>query len=361
MQRNEVMNKVDTDAIKANNPIAEVVTRYGVQLRKQGRVLVGFCPFHKETNPSFTVWPETGTWHCFGAGCGRGGDVISFVMEIEGVDFREACRILGEKRLPELPRRLPPDWTEVRPRPLREPGPAEMTVMALAARIYHTTLVEGPKGPGSPYGYLLSRGLTPETIQQFQIGYCAGNLLERSLRYLQLSPKPAEDVGLLRRRNGRTWEFFARRIVFVERDAEGRVIHMSGRALGPARAKYLFLPDITKPLYGWSRVDPRRPVFVVEGIFCHMTLWQWGYQGVAILGASLKREHALALKQVERLVFIPDNDPGGEGLKAAEQWREAVGHGIILRLPDDVDDLNDLAQRPDGEEVFYELVKRIEL
>jgi len=348
---------IDTDALKREHPIAEVIACYGVPLRRQGRALVALCPFHRETKPSFTVDPGAGLWYCFG--CARGGDVISFVMEMANVGFVEACEILSNGRLPELSRPLPADWVRMaEPRPPRKLNRAEMEALDLAARVYHTTLVVGPKGPGSPYGYLLGRGLTVEAIQEFQLGYCSGDMLAPVLRYLRSDPAHAEGVGLLRRQDGRTWEFFAGRITFVERNRAGRVIHMAGRAVsGKARVKYLFLPGLPKPVYGLARLDPSRPVFVVEGIVDYVTLWQWGYQAVATLGTSIKTQDARRLARAAKVIFVPDNDEAGEA--AAARWREAVGHGVVLRLPEGVDDVNDLAQQPDGEAIFHRLVKTL--
>jgi DNA primase len=345
----------DTDRLKRDNPIAEVVTRCGVHLRKQGRSLVGLCPFHKETQPSFSVSPESGLWHCFG--CGRGGDVISFVMEKENVDFAEACRMLGGGQLPALPRPLPKDWTHMaEPRPPRQLDRREAEALDLAARVYHTTLVVGPKGPDSPYGYLLGRALTVETIQEFQIGYCAGDALLPALQYVRADPAHAESVGLLRRRDGQVWEIFAGRITFVERDRDGRLIHVAGRAFArESRAKYLFLPDLPKPVYGLARARPSRPTFVVEGIVDRITLWQWGYQAVAMLGTSVKTPDARRLARGEDVYYVADNNPAG--LIAAARWREAVGHGTVLQIPQEADDVNALAQQPGGEETFHRLVE----
>ena len=118
-------------------------------------------------------------------------------------------------------------------------------------------------------------------------------MLSPALCYLRSDPEHAEDVGLLRRRDGRTWEFFACRITFVERNRAGRVIHMAGRAVsGKDRVKYLFLPDLPKPVCGLARLDTSRPVFVVKGTLDYVTLWQWGYQAVATLGASIKAQGA---------------------------------------------------------------------
>ena len=130
---------------------------------------------------------------------------------------------------------------------------------------------------------------------------------------------------------------------------------MAGRALdSKARLKYLFLTGLRNPVYGLARLDTSRPVFVVEGIaeqvpIDYVTLWQWGYQAVATLGTSIKSQDARRLGWVAKVVFVPDNDEAGEA--AAARWREAVGHGVV----------NDLAQQPDGEEIFHRLVEALEV
>ena len=184
-------------------------------------------------------------------------------------------------------------------------------------------------------------------------------MLSPALRYLRSDPADAEGVGLLRRQDGRTWEFFSSRVTFVERDHAGRVIHLAGRALdSKARLKYLFLPGLPKPVYGLARLDPSRPAFVVEGIVDYVTLWQWGYQAVATLGTSIKPQDTRRLARAAKVVFVPDNDEAGEA--AAARWREAVGHGAVLRLPEGVGDVNDLAQQADGEAIFRRLVRVLE-
>jgi DNA primase len=176
---------------------------------------------------------------------------------------------------------------------------------------------------------------------------------------LRSDPAHAEDVGLLRRRDGQAWEFFTSRITFVERSRAGRVIYMASRAVsGKARLKYLFLSELRKPVYGLARLDPSRPVFVVEGIMDYVTLWQWGYQAVATLGTSIKPQDARRLARAAQVVFVPDNDEAGEA--AAARWREVVGHGVVLRLPEGTEDVNDLAQRRNGEVIFHRLVKALE-
>jgi DNA primase len=106
---------------------------------------------------------------------------------------------------------------------------------------------------------------------------------------------------------------------------------------------------VVEPVYGLARLDLSHPVFVVEGIVDYVTLWQRGYQAAATLGTSIKAQDTRELAQAARVVFVPDSDEAGEA--AAARRREAVGHGHVLRLPEGVDDVNNLAQQPDGEAV----------
>jgi DNA primase len=350
---------MDVEQIKKEHPIAEVLERYGVRLTGRGRSLTGRCPFHDDRHPSLSVSPDKGLWFCHS--CQIGGDVISFVIEMEKVGFLEACERLGGGHLPELARSLPAGWLRApESRPPRELSRPEASVLDVAARVYHTTLVAGDKGPGSPYRYLLDRALTVETIQEFQFGYCAGDMLTPALRYLRVDPRHAESVGLLWGR-GTPWEFLRRRVTFVERDRYGRIVHMGGRSVnGDAKRKYLFLGGIDRPVYGLARLDASSPAFVVEGVFDYVTLWQWGYQAVATMGTHLKPGDAKRLARAARLVFVPQNDaPKPDGRMPAEEalarWKEALGERLVLRLPGEVKDVNDLAQLPGGEETFHRL------
>lgn len=344
--------RIDTERIKKANPIPEVLARYGIELVGRGRNRKALCPFHDDRNPSMSVSLDKGLWYCHA--CDLGGDVITFVQEIENVDFREACEILSSGRLPELDPSIP------QPRRF-SPGPpepeltrVEKEVLDLAIRVYHTTLVIGEKGPGTPYGYLLERGLTVETIQEFQVGFCTGEDLNPALRYVRSDPKYAEDIGLLQKKGKRTWELFSGRIVFVERNRRGQVVHMAGRSFQKkARAKYLFLPGLSKPVYGMSRLSPTTPTFVVEGIFDYVTIRQWGYQSVATLGTSIKEWDAHKISRGP-VILVPDNDAAG--IAAAARWKETIGHGRVLQLPQGVGDTNDLAQQPNGQDIFHDLV-----
>jgi DNA primase len=317
------------------------------------------CPFHDDRRPSLSINPDKrqGLWYCHV--CDMGGDVLTFVEAMEDVGFLEACRILAGGRLPERSGRVRRRRSQPAP-PVqddRELTRNERDALDTAVRLYHTTLLSGHKSADTPYGYLIQRGLTAETIREFQIGYCSGDLLVPALKYLRCSLTPSQDVGLLRHSDDeqRRWELFSRRVVFGERNRSGEVIHMAGRALpGRSRApKYLFLPGVRKPAYGLSRVDGSSPVFIVESIFDYVTLVQWGFQAVAALGTSIKPEDTRDFDRCP-VAFLPDNDRGGAF--SLKHWREAVGHGIVVPLPSDVADVNDLTKYPDPRERFLEAV-----
>lgn len=327
--------RFDVERIKADNPIENVVARY-VELKRRGRVLVGLCPFHQERDPSFTVWPGDGGWYCFG--CGKGGDVIDFVMKIENVDFKRACEILGGE-LPPL--KSPPPKAAAAPSKTVALGRRERQALGLALRVYHARLWSLPPD-APPRRYLEKRRITPEAIRRFGIGWSTGKDLLPAARFLKASQEAFVNTGLLGGKEHEPHEFLRERIVLPDRGPDGMVIHMVGRALGRQEPRYLSLPGVPKPIYGLSQIRRQQPVAVVEGIFCRISLETHGVQAVAVMGTALRGGRAEALKAVPELYFIPDNDPSGK--KAVQEWREAVGHGTVVELPDGVKDVNDLDQ-----------------
>lgn len=365
---------LDVERLKADNRVEDVVARY-VQLRRRGRTLVGLCPFHQERNPSFTVWPGGG-WYCFG--CNAGGDVITFVMKVENVDFREACRMLGAGVLPELS--APPPRVEA-PVEAVELGRAERQALGLALRVYHARLWSLPVDHEARR-YLARRRIDPDTIRRFGIGWCSGQDLLPGLKFLRMKEQTFLDTGLLGERADRLQEFLRGRIVIPERGPDGAVAHMVGRCIDGREPRYLSLPGLPKPVYGLAGVRRQRPVAVVEGIFCRLSLERCGVQAVAVMGTALRGERARALRAVPDLTFIPQNDDPDEegptvqqwleraarneaasgwlkgileragdatpvlskGQAAVVQWLLEVGHGRVVELPQGVKDVNDLDQ-----------------
>ncbi len=361
------MNGMDTrtsvDELKRQHPIQEVAPRFVKGLRHTGANLIGRCPFHDDRHPSFAVHLSTETWRCYAASCGVGGDVIDLVgvahfgrawNSRDPAMFKESLRRLAGGELPPLRQAIPPVWRNLaqwRPEALQ---PAHQVVLHTAARIYHTSLLILGRAPGTPYAYLRGRGFTDETIRAEALGYAAGNLLGPGLAACGLSRTRAAALNLLNPER-RSREFLAGRIIFVDRDRSGRVLHLIGRAYAPwlssGTPKYLSLKEMLKPLYGYARLDRResdRPVLLVESPPDALTARQWGYDALAVTGSHLKEDHAVLLGRLRRpLVMIPHND-GGSGEQAAARWREQVGQGVLVCLPDDVKDLNELGVQPGG-------------
>jgi DNA primase len=355
------------DEIKRRYPLQEVVARFAPELRHSGSYLTGHCPFHDDRRPSFAVHLPTETWRCYAAACDLGGDVIDLVGHShfgrawnsrDKVMFKEALRRLTEGEMPPLRRPIPKAWREA-----RQWRPLELTLetqllLHTAARIYHTTLLTMGRGSESPDAYLRARGFSEQTIRSEGIGYASGDLLGPALAACGLSRAMAAEANLLdAERHGR--EFMAGRIVFVEQDRSGRVLHLIGRAfapwLGPDAPKYLSLREMAKPLYGYARLDKResdRPVILVESPPDAVTARQWGFDALATTGARLKDEHAVMLGRLRRpLVIVPHND-GGAGLEAAGRWLKKIGHGQMVVLPEGSKDLNELGTKSGGEGEF---------
>ena len=215
------------DEIKDRLDIVEVIQPY-VPLKKAGRTYKGLCPFHTEKTPSFVVFPETGTWHCFGA-CGTGGDVFTFVMKQENLGFGEALQLLAQRAGVELEPRSP------------EAGEAEKQqdllrqINQAAATYFHHLLYHNDEAARAR-AYLEKRGLNRETIDRFQVGY-ALDQWDGLLRYLTDKNYALADVheaGLIIEREDRSgyYDRFRGRIVFPIRDHRGRIIGFGGRVLG---------------------------------------------------------------------------------------------------------------------------------
>ena len=362
------------EMIKARHPLPEVVARYVPDLKRSGGWLIGRCPFHgHDRTPSFAVSLATHTWQCFAASCDLGGDVIDFIgamqfgarWDARDKDlFREALAILdGGVSVPVVA--IPKDWTDpVSWRPV-ELSPEVQIALHAAARIYHSNLLALGDGPNTPLGYLKrERGFTDETIRREGLGYAAGDLLGPALVSLGLGRKAAVEINLLDGQTQRK-EFMAGRIIFLEMDRSGRILHMIGRKfsgwMGEGAQKYLALKEFSKPLYGYARLDKRpgdRPVLLLESPPDRITAVQWGWDALAVTGTRLKEDLARLLARLERpLVIVPHNDAEGQGWQAAERWKRQIGQGTLVQLPDGVKDLNELGLDPAGERAFRRAMK----
>lgn len=319
------------EQIKSRLSIADVVSSY-VKLQKAGMNFKAPCPFHSEKTPSFTVSPERGTYHCFG--CGKGGDIFSFVEEMEGVDFMGALRVLAERAGVEI--------VFDGKRENKDEKERAYAILSDAADFFHAELVKNKEA----LLYLKKRGLAANTAEDFYLGF-APDSWDSLLKYLlgkKYSSEEMEKAGLVIRskdaRRGR-YDRFRSRIMFPISDSAGRIVGFSGRIFGKeesteAGAKYVNSPETilfnkSKILYGLDRAKKaiREKGFsiIVEGQMDLLLSHQIGLLNtVATSGTALTEDHLALLKRFgEKVVFGFDGD--GAGLAAARR-----GAAMAIRI-----------------------------
>ncbi|WP_322795323.1 DNA primase [Tepidiforma sp.] len=323
------MDAVET--VKRQIDLVEYIGRF-TKLTRAGRHYRGLCPFHSEKTPSFYVFPERGTWRCFGA-CGEGGDLFTFVQKLEGVDFRTALRQLAE----EAGVRLQDDDPRRRSRLERLAA-----VMSAAVGFYERQLREPAGQPALEY-LTAGRGLTPETIAAWHLGWAPEGW--RHLRdFLANRGYTEEDLlaaGLLvEPEAGReSYDRFRGRVIIPIANERGEFVAMGGRGLHGEEPKYLNSPqtelfDKGRTLFGLhlagEAIRARGEVVVVEGYMDVLGPWQAGYHNVvATMGTSLTHEHAALLRRYARRIVLA-LDPDSAGLAAAER-----AGGLLLGLATD--------------------------
>ncbi|MGC8966860.1 MAG: DNA primase [Thermus sp.] len=341
------------EAIKRRLSLKEVVSRY-VALKPAGRGRwKGLCPFHQEKTPSFYVDEEKGLFHCFG--CKAGGDLVAFVERIEGLDFQAALERLAEEAGVELPKRGGPE----KRRELLE-------VLKLAQAYFR----EGLEASEEARAYLRARGLTPESLARFGLGYAppkAEGLLAHLARH-GVSPEEGLKAGVLAERDGRFFDRFRHRITFPIKDHLGRIVAFTGRALGEEGPKYLNSPET--PLFRKREVLFAYPeakaklregrAIVVEGLFDAIALHQMGFaETVAVLGSGLSEEQARLLKAQEvREVYLAfDADEAGQRATLQSLDLEMARQFLFyaVRLP--AKDPGELLLHPEGPALFQKALE----
>ena len=303
----------DVDKIKDAVSVVDVVSRY-VELKKAGINYAGRCPFHNEKTPSFYVSPDRGSFKCFG--CGEGGDVITFLEKIEGLDFREVLTKLSEETgIPLTAGTSTGGQNSVNKDTLYD-------VLKKATVFWQKTLVKNPQA----LEYLKKRNFTKQQLLDYQIGY-APNAWEDLKNYLDTQGVPLaiqEEAGLIKKGDtGKHYDRFRDRIIFPLRDSGGRVVAFSGRYIGSddVSAKYLNSPETpvfnkSKELYGldMAKNAMRKNNFavIVEGQVDLVMSQSVFPNSVATSGTSLTRQHLEQIKRFcDRLVFVFDSDNAG--------------------------------------------------
>lgn len=319
------------DEIKSRLDIVDLVSET-VQLRRSGKNYTGFCPFHANTRtPAFVVFPESGTWRCFGE-CNEGGDIFRFVMKKEGWDFPETLRYLAERAgvqlRPQTAQDVAADEEHARLRALMED----------AVTFFRHSLLQTPPGQAA-LEYLHQRGLKDETIEAFGLGY-APHSWDASLNHFKskgYSETELRDCGLVsERESGGYYDRFRHRIIFPIRDERGRMAGFGARILNPEDVpKFLNSPqtvlfDKGHLLYGLDRarrtIRSSDQVVIVEGYLDVIALHQAGFaNAVSPMGTALSEHQLRLLKRfTHRMVLALDPDAAGDkatmrGLQVARQ------------------------------------------
>jgi len=303
------------EEVRDRADIVEVVGEV-VRLKKRGKNWVGLCPFHPEKTPSFNVTPEKQMYYCFG--CQAGGNVFTFLMEYEKLDFPSAVRGLAERVGVEVPD------TAVDQGP--DPNAGLYHANRLAAELYHRLLLEGPHAAAART-YLEERGIERETVDAFLLGWAPEEweTLIREAERQGVDRQTLTDAGLASRseRTGGVYDRFRGRLCFPIRSVGGKVVALSGRRLDDAEPKYLNSAD--SPIFTKGRTlfnldlarGPIRrsgAVVVVEGNFDVVSLHQAGFRNVvAPLGTAFTAEQARILKRYTATAYLAyDGDPAGE-------------------------------------------------
>lgn len=323
------------DEVVARNPIEDVVGQY-VNLKRSGANLFGLCPFHGEKTPSFSVAPDKGIYYCFG--CHKGGGVINFQMEIEGLSYGDAVRALAKRAGLEVPE--DPQFQS------RYKQQERLWALSKeAARYFHSKLYaqEGTEG----LSYAQKRGIPKSTLTKFGIGFAPNswNGLVDAMKAKGYTDQELKDAGLVSEKNGRIYDRFRNRLMFPIIDVRGNVIGFGGRVMDDSTPKYLNSPETIifnkrKNLFALNLAKKSKLgyLILVEGYMDAVALHQYGFDcAVASLGTSLTQEHAVLLSRyTEQVVLIYDGDEAGQNAtRRAIPMLEAAGIQVkVLRMHD---------------------------
>lgn len=309
------------EEIKYRNDIFDIISGY-VTLKRSGSGYVGLCPFHSERTPSFHVAADRGFFHCFG--CGAGGDVISFIMRIENLDYPSAVEFLAKRAGIQLPenstRRDETSKTRI------------LDMNKAAAKFFYEQL----KKSDEAMKYLSMRGLSGSAIKHFGIGYAPNefSMLTKYLKTLGYTEKELSDGFLCgkSRNTGKLYDYFRNRIIFPIIDTIGNIIAFGGRIIGDGMPKYLNTSDTpafkkSRNLFAlnFAKQNCSDGFILCEGYMDVVSLHEYGFtQAVATLGTAITPEQARIMKRYTDKVLVSyDNDDAGQ--KAASRAMKILG------------------------------------
>lgn len=297
--------------LKMKTDIEDVISTY-VTLKRRGATLVGLCPFHNEKTPSFTVYPATQSFYCFG--CGAGGDAITFVKKIENLDYLDAVKTLAQRAGLQMPQEGFDDSLSKRRRRILE-------MNREAARFYHSVLLS-PEGKVG-YDYYIGRALSAATINHFGLGF-APNQWDALLKHMRAKGyQPAElvDAGLARKGQKGYYDNFRNRVMTPIIDVRGNVIAFGGRVLDDSKPKYINTGDTlvykkTNELFAlnFAKDNKEDALILCEGYMDVIAMHQAGFtNAVAGCGTALTTEQVrLISRYAKEVILTYDADEAGQ-------------------------------------------------
>ena len=321
------------DELIARNPIEDVVGHY-VNLKRSGANLFGLCPFHGEKTASFSVAPDKGIYYCFG--CHKGGGVINFMMEIEGLTYPDAVRSLAKRAGMQVP--------EDEQYQSRYHHQERLWALSReAARFFNAQLYQ-PAGERG-LAYAQRRGMPKSTLTKFGIGFApdAWTALTDAMRRKGYTDQELIDAGLVSQKGDRIYDRFRNRLMFPIIDVRGNVIGFGGRVMDDTTPKYLNSPETVifnkrKNLFALNLAKKTKLPYLilVEGYMDAVALHQYGFDcAVASLGTSLTEDHAALLtRYTEQVMLIYDGDEAGQrATRRAIPMLEKAGLRVkVLRM-----------------------------
>ncbi len=326
----------DVEAVKQRIDIAELVNEY-VPLKRAGKNHKALCPFHNERTPSFIVSPDRQTWHCFG--CNTGGDAISFLMQIEHLEFPEALRSLATRA-----------GVSLSAKPRREASGVKEKLLAinhLAESFYHYLLLSHPSGVAAR-SYLAERGVTLDSIKRWKLGVAPSewDAVRRFLHKKGYTDQDLTQAGLLMERSGGGHDRFRARLIFPLHDHHGNTVGFAGRTLGSDTPKYINTPETAlfvkgDVLYGLAgakhSIRNAGRAILVEGELDAILAAQAGTPHVvAVKGTAFTQTHIKLLKRfcTELLLSFDPDLAGSTATLRSVAMAQAEGLGVqVVALP----------------------------
>lgn len=322
--------------LKYNSDIEQVISSY-VNLKRRGRNLVGLCPFHSEKTPSFTVYPDSQSFYCFG--CGAGGDVITFIKKIENLEYVEALRFLAKRANMQMPEDVEGDKTaRLRTRILE--------LNRKLARFFHEQLI-APSGRKA-LSYLRGRGITDKTIRHFGLGFAPPGW-DNARNFLRQEGFTYEEMlaaaVVVRGRNDSVYDQFRDRVIFPIIDIRGNVIAFGARTMEGNGPKYLNSSDTiaykkSRNLFAlnFAKSSKQDCLILAEGYMDVIALHQAGFDNaVATLGTALTPEQTRLISQYTNSAVIAyDSDGAGQAAtkRAINMFSDVGVHVKVLTIRD---------------------------